>query len=377
MGNHVVRDRLWESNRLRRCSKGAALAYPWIFLVADDHGRFEYNPRRIWSKVFGNRDDVTLEEVSGWLDEYWREGLLVRYHIDGDLAYWYNFQGRKASERRPSTIIDPAGFTALSYPSVDLPRVGAEKRGAPREIDPRAEIDQIGDRAEQSGSGAEAETEGPATARDDGAEDTRRAGPVGEAERLRAEVAALRDEVSALTGKPPDEVMFDLSNTGTASMVNPEGAPLPWLRVTLDKLKGAKIRAQRAARLDAPRPAEPEPGAWAGLEAQIPDLAERFTAWLRDHPGTLNFQFAKWAPAGLPEGYPQLLRTRVLKAAALKLEAAVIPGERHAYQPDPMVRSKADGVQLCVCGKREGDVSHAPAPEQAVAQARAHVLGRA
>jgi hypothetical protein len=108
--NHVMRDRLWESQKLARCSKAAALAYPWIFLVADDHGRFEYHPRRIWTRVFGTRADVSLLEVTKWLTEYERHGLLTRYHVDGGLAYWYNFKGRPPSERRPSEYPDPTGF---------------------------------------------------------------------------------------------------------------------------------------------------------------------------------------------------------------------------------------------------------------------------
>lgn len=115
MGNHVIYDALWLSDRLARCSKEAAMAYPAIFLVADDHGRFEYHPRRIFKTVFGYRDDVTLEEVTRWLSEYWEHGLLIRYHIDGQLAYWYKFRGRKPSERRPSDLDDPAESPEYSF----------------------------------------------------------------------------------------------------------------------------------------------------------------------------------------------------------------------------------------------------------------------
>lgn len=112
MGNHVLYDRIWESDKLARCSRNAALAYPWILLVADDHGRFEYRPRRIWTRVFGSREDVTQTDVTKWLEEYIAVGLLVRYHIDGDLAHWVGFKGRKPSDRRPSEYPDPADFPA-------------------------------------------------------------------------------------------------------------------------------------------------------------------------------------------------------------------------------------------------------------------------
>lgn len=110
MGNHVIRDRLWDSGRIKRCSRDAALAYPWIFLVADDWGRFEFDAHRIWTKVFGNRKDVSEAEVVTWLAEYEREGLLFRYHLDGGLAVWYNFKGMPPSQRRKSEFPDPAEF---------------------------------------------------------------------------------------------------------------------------------------------------------------------------------------------------------------------------------------------------------------------------
>src|SRR5688572_13995127 len=107
MANHVLYDTLWASKRLRRCSRDAAMAYPWIFLVADDHGRFEYDPRAIWSKCFASREDVTVNDVALWLSEYEREELLFRYGADEQFAYWYNFKGRKPSERRKSNYPEP------------------------------------------------------------------------------------------------------------------------------------------------------------------------------------------------------------------------------------------------------------------------------
>lgn len=157
MGNHVIYDQLWESDRLERCSRDAALAYPWIFLVADDHGRFEYKPRAIWKNAFAYRKDVTVEDVAKWLDEYWREGLLIRYHIDGGLACWYKFKGRKPSDRRTSDFPDPKGMPTLRYGAATIgPPWGDDVAEGPRETRARdrAEIEQSRDRAEV---GAEAE----------------------------------------------------------------------------------------------------------------------------------------------------------------------------------------------------------------------------
>jgi hypothetical protein len=106
MPNHVIRDRIWESKKLEQCSDAAAAWYPWIYLVCNDDGIFEYHPRAVWMAVFRRRPTVTMDDVTCWLGEYDRVGLLIRYHIDGELAFWTGFKGRKRSERKSSTYPD-------------------------------------------------------------------------------------------------------------------------------------------------------------------------------------------------------------------------------------------------------------------------------
>lgn len=155
MGNHVIYDALWESDKLSRCSLAAAMAYPWIFLVADDHGRFEYKPRMVWKHAFAYRQDVSVDDVARWMDEYWREGLLVRYHIEGELAHWYKFRGRKPSDRRPSEYPDPKGMPVLTYSSATTPpRRGDDTATPPRQTRARDRADQSRDRAERNGQAA-------------------------------------------------------------------------------------------------------------------------------------------------------------------------------------------------------------------------------
>lgn len=114
MPNHVIRDRIWESRKLRQCSRDAALAYPWIYLVADPWGRFEYNPTRIWALVFGGRGDVSQEDVTRWLEEYTSVGLLFRYHVDGELAVWTGYPKRGSGFRKPSQYPDPEPFMEIT-----------------------------------------------------------------------------------------------------------------------------------------------------------------------------------------------------------------------------------------------------------------------
>jgi len=118
MSNHVIYDRIWESRKLAQCSLKAALAYPWIYLVADDWGRFEYLPRVVWGKVFGSRKDVKASDVERWLNEYRRVGLLFVYGMSqkGDTALdrsvyaqWSHFTGPPPSKRRASFVPRPDG----------------------------------------------------------------------------------------------------------------------------------------------------------------------------------------------------------------------------------------------------------------------------
>jgi hypothetical protein len=155
VGNHVIRDRIWVSDKLSKCSLPAALAFPWVFLICDDWGRFEYRPRAIWGQVFGSREDVSVDDVKGWLAEYERHGLLVRYHIDGDLAFWTGFEGRPDNRRRKSRYPDPKSLEGMEIDGpVTVPRGTAQDRA---EMLPRAEQS----RAEQE-SGAEVAPPAPA-----------------------------------------------------------------------------------------------------------------------------------------------------------------------------------------------------------------------
>lgn len=115
MPNHVIKDGIWRSKKLGKLPWKIASLYPWIFLIADDWGRFEYRPHSVWSYVFGSRRDYSddlpsSDDVALALSEYSRVGLLVRYHMDGDLAAWRKFEGRPPSQRRPSLYPNPVDF---------------------------------------------------------------------------------------------------------------------------------------------------------------------------------------------------------------------------------------------------------------------------
>src|SRR5262245_45997603 len=86
------------------------MAYPWLYLVADDFGRFEYLPRVIWARVFGAREDIKAKEVERWLEEYQTVGLLEVYEVGGrKIAQWTRFAGPAPSKRRASLFLNKDG----------------------------------------------------------------------------------------------------------------------------------------------------------------------------------------------------------------------------------------------------------------------------
>lgn len=337
MANHVLYDRIWESGKLEDCSRAAAMAYPWIFLVADDHGRFEYHPRRIWTKVFGRRADVTLEEVTAWLDEYWRVGLLIRYHIDGDLAHWYRFKGRKPSERRPSDLADPEGQPVLSYPGATRAEEGRREGDAGAEEGRNArdksspDIDQNGTDQERIGSEATYPQAAPALVPSDD-RPFRPPNPLlgpGDVERLCLEGWRLVRAIEAKTGIGPETVITQASTGHGKFKGSPkarlEGMDHDRLILTVEDLRAWARRSGAVVEEAPPSPAqavaaEPE---WENLDAHI----EAFVAWYRENPeagtsggktGMHGVAFGAWARG---KGLPEAVRDAVLRGGLKKLDA--------------------------------------------------------
>lgn len=238
MGNHVIKDRIWRSQKLRRCSREAALAYPWIFLVADDWGRFEYDARLIWSQAFGAREDVSVEDVEGWLAEFARENLLERYHIDGELAFWTKFEGRPPSKRRPSQYPDPEPFKKVRK------RKGTGTAPVPLRY-PLAERS----RAEQSSSGGGSSGTVPLGIRI----------PPCDPSPLNDAIVAACREIGTLAGKDESEVLKAFSmvpgknGSGPRWITNLNTASEPWRVRTHQDLQAELSRLKAPAEDDSTR----------------------------------------------------------------------------------------------------------------------------
>ncbi len=93
------------------------LLFTWLIPWADVDGRFYGDPAVVRSRVFPRREDISIEQVDGYLNEMHNLkdgdglGLIVRYEVDGELYIWFpNFGKNQAGlrrEREANSIIPP------------------------------------------------------------------------------------------------------------------------------------------------------------------------------------------------------------------------------------------------------------------------------
>lgn len=89
MANHVILDRLWDSDKLAACSVKAQLHYPRIYLLCDDWACFEIDVVSIRKTVYKKMQGVKEPDIYGWLKEYMEHGLLFVWAIGhNEYGYW-------------------------------------------------------------------------------------------------------------------------------------------------------------------------------------------------------------------------------------------------------------------------------------------------
>jgi hypothetical protein len=77
---------LFSGQRLRRCSDGARLYWPYFFLASDGFARIEIDYHALIARVFvGFQNVPSEEEFSGLIREYWHAYLLFVYQVEGVL----------------------------------------------------------------------------------------------------------------------------------------------------------------------------------------------------------------------------------------------------------------------------------------------------
>lgn len=82
-----IKPEFWVSEQIAECSTNARLTFIGLWTFSDDQGVHPARPKTLKAELFP-MDDVSASDVSGWVDELVRVGLVVVFDVDGDL-YWH------------------------------------------------------------------------------------------------------------------------------------------------------------------------------------------------------------------------------------------------------------------------------------------------
>lgn len=89
----------------------------WVTLplVLDSEGRGIDNPAWLRSKLYPIRDDITLDQISGWMDWLAGRGMITRYEVGGR-GYFYatKFKTYQRGTEKEAKSVLPAPFDLLS-----------------------------------------------------------------------------------------------------------------------------------------------------------------------------------------------------------------------------------------------------------------------
>ena len=83
----TIKPEFWESTTIGRVSVPSRLLFICLWNYADDGGNYPAFIQAMKRHCFGF-DDVSADDVQGWMDELIRNKLVVIYEADGD-SYWH------------------------------------------------------------------------------------------------------------------------------------------------------------------------------------------------------------------------------------------------------------------------------------------------
>lgn len=112
MPDRMIRESITTSRSLAACSLFTELLFPRLLVLADNHGRFDAEPRVVCNRLFPLRDDVTSAQVAESLDELEAQGMIRRWMARGirvgEFVAFDRHQTQAARFRKkPSVLPDP------------------------------------------------------------------------------------------------------------------------------------------------------------------------------------------------------------------------------------------------------------------------------
>ncbi len=85
------------------------LAFLLLVSFADREGRTYGDPKMVRSMIFPRRDDIAIEQIEQYLQNWHDNGMIVRYEAEGDMWIWFpNFEKHQPGmrkEREPASEI--------------------------------------------------------------------------------------------------------------------------------------------------------------------------------------------------------------------------------------------------------------------------------
>jgi hypothetical protein len=103
VANRVIKDSIWKSKKLAKCSVEAQLHYPRLYLIVDDWSCFEIDTEIIHGKVYPKlRKEVPHEFIGIYFNEYNVNGLLFIWTDEQGHDYGY-FTGKEEGRLPPPT----------------------------------------------------------------------------------------------------------------------------------------------------------------------------------------------------------------------------------------------------------------------------------
>lgn len=119
MPNRILRD--WtDSDRINQLSAQAERLFTRLIMKADDYGRYFADPKRLKAFLFPLRDDVSEPDISGWLADCEKAGIIRFYESDGKryLEIWkYGQRLRNMRNVYPAPIWDKDGGNCPASPT--------------------------------------------------------------------------------------------------------------------------------------------------------------------------------------------------------------------------------------------------------------------
>jgi hypothetical protein len=81
-----IKPEFWTSQQIVECSTNARLLFIGLWNFCDDNGIHPAEPRRLKMEIFPG-DDFMVEQITGWIGELLKVGLLREYETEGQ-RYW-------------------------------------------------------------------------------------------------------------------------------------------------------------------------------------------------------------------------------------------------------------------------------------------------